>query len=362
MYAFIQVIGVYRPHTRKNVSAGNHRVVSTGSLRCVHIVEGCTAIRLESRSDHRGEMGSAAILFSDIDGTLVHYPKEFSEYADIVNEDGIRALVRYRTGEERECVVLGSLTGGKAYMSTRTSALIGELRGLGTKVALVTGARTSTYLRRRALLPVVDYEIFENGGRLLHDGKTDATWGARFIDAIGNGATSDALQPELAPPAQRSGELWRCYEELASDGWNLDARDYVTNFRVRTGGERSDEMFERTVVPTLAARGLASSFNLGKADVYPAMSGKANAARRVLDQLSVSAADAVAMFDDDNDLELGALCGGAYLPGVTHPRVLEALGENESRWILTKQRGFLGSEEALDAIIAVRKASISVEV
>ena len=47
---------------------------------------------------------------------------------------------------------------------------------------------------------------------------------------------------------------------------------------------------------------LATSFNLGLADVYPAVSGKHNAAKHLLEVFKASADSAVLMADDDNDL------------------------------------------------------------
>lgn len=326
----------------------------------LYVSEHCGAVKMPvpRRATMTTDASTATpkVLFSDLDGTLVHYPKDFNAYASLVWETAERALVRYSTGEERECVILSSLTGGKAYISTKTITLIAELRSLGLIFVIITGARTSTYLRRRALLPPADYELFENGGRLFRAGKLVPEWTDRFSSAIGPIADRDALQPALPPPEERAGELWKCYSELATDGWHLDARDYVTNFRIKTGGETSDSRFLEKIAPTLSARALTSSFNLGKADVYPAASGKANGARHVLEECGIKPAEAVAMFDDDNDLQLGALCGRSFLPGVTHPSVLEALRRNPT-WVLTEQRGFLGTEAALQAIMRLFKTS-----
>lgn len=299
------------------------------------------------------------VLFSDIDGTIVHYPKEFNEYAEIVteNEQNGTAKIRYKlTGEERDCVVLSSMTGGKSYLSQNTIDLIARAREIGLCFVLITGARTSTYISRRPLLPKADFEFFENGGRKLEHGVLDPGWTDLMAAATGPVADRAALLPGLPPADERAGTLWEVYRMLKKDGWKLDARNYTTNFRVIVDGDKTTKDFEETVVPLLAERGLATSFNLGKADIYPAMSGKANAAKHILDARGWSAQQAVAMFDDDNDLELGALCGRSFLPGVTHPNVLSALQKHPS-WELTKHRGFLGTEEALRAIIALRERS-----
>jgi hydroxymethylpyrimidine pyrophosphatase-like HAD family hydrolase len=300
-------------------------------------------------------------LFSDLDGTLVHYPKDFIDYAAIIFEDSTtgRAIIRYNTSDdERECVILSSMTGGKAYMSVRTVQLIARLRAMGVVFVIVTGARTSTYVTRRAVLPPADYEFFENGGRMLADGVLDAGWTDSFAAQVGLVADRVTILPkDLPPPESRKGTLWELYNILKEDGWNIDARDYTTSFRVdvaKSEGKTVDDFYAISTTE-LGPRKLASSFNLGKADIYPAGSGKANAAANILKIHGWSPNDAVAMFDDDNDLELGALVGRSFLPGVTHSTVLEAMIKQGDRWCLTTSRGFLGTEEALLSIIALRE-------
>lgn len=58
----------------------------------------------------------------------------------------------------------------------------------------------------------------------------------------------------------------------------------------------------------LPALGLSSSFNLGKADIYPRTSGKATALSRLLPRLFLHPSQCVVLFDDDNDLGMADLC------------------------------------------------------
>lgn len=304
------------------------------------------------------------VLFSDLDGTLVHYPKDFAAYAEIVSEDdgaGV-ATIRYSaTGATRECVVLTSLTGGKSYISRETVALVARLREMGVAFVIITGARSSTYLQRRPALPDADFEFCENGGRMLAGGRLVPEWSDTFAAQVGPIAERVAILPDGLPEHKdREGTLWDLHREMVAGGWHVDARDYNTNFRVdvaKSEGKSVDDFFQ-AVQGKLRPLGLATSFNLGKADIYPAASGKANAAQHILHIKGWSAANAVAMFDDDNDLELGALVGRSFLPGVTHKSVLDAMKQHQDRWTLTKQRGFLGTEEALKAIIALRQESV----
>lgn len=302
-------------------------------------------------------MGDYKVLFSDLDGTLIHYPNDFQEYATIVREDRERgtATLRYNaSGVERDCVVLSSLTGGDGYLSLRTIGLVDKLRSIGVVFAIITGARSSTYEKRRSRLPNADYEFYENGGRKLVKGVLDATWTDTFEKEIGPIADRTSIVATGLPkPEERQGTLWELYNVLSKDGWILDARDYSTNFRVdvkKTEGKEERDL-HAVLNAELGSRGLSSSYNLGKADVYPKGSGKANAAAHILSANQWSPEQAIAMFDDDNDLEMGALVGRSYLPGVTHPSVLEAMKKHKDKWVLTKSRGVLGTEEALEAVL-----------
>lgn len=304
------------------------------------------------------------VVFSDLDGTLLHYPKHFLEYAEIISEQPASTdapetvTIKYKENNEIcECVALTSMTGGKAYISRKTNRLIQQLRELGVIFVIITGARSSTYGARRPLLPAADYEFFENGGRKLCNGVLDSAWTARFEAQIGVIEDSQNLLPSLPPPKERTGSLWGLYEELLADGWQIDIRNYVANFRVDVANSagKTDTKFREVVERECEKRGLTSSFNLGKADIYPAASGKANAARHILELNHIDATNAVALFDDDNDLELGALCGASFLPSVTHPNVLEAIKEHPE-WTLMKRKGFLGTEDAIENIIQMRMA------
>lgn len=302
-----------------------------------------------------------SVLFSDLDGTLVHYPKELESYATITVTSPATATITYNSsGETRTCKTLTSKTGGDSYISDRTFQLIQELRDLGVKFVIITGARSSTYIKRRPILPHADFEFFENGGRKLVNGELDAAWTNQFEKQIGRIDEERKWLPNLPVIEQREGTLWQLCQKLTTDGWKVDTREYLTNFRVDVAktNNKTAEDFKKIVEEEVQVRGLATSFNLGKADFYPNGSGKANAARHVLQVLGLHREEAVAMFDDDNDIELGRLCGKSFLPGVTHESVLKEL-EVQPSWQLMEEKGVLGTEKALEAIIELKKKSMS---
>ena len=300
------------------------------------------------------------VVFSDVDGTLAHYAWQLEGIVDVLPRGkagaGV-ATLRYReTDEEVECVVLPSRKSGAAYVSRRTIELVAQLRARGVAFVMISGARSSTYLGRRPLLPEADFDVFENGGRILERNSADPAWSQRMRAATG----FDAERPAAPQPAveARPEPLWAEYRELEREGWQLDATDYFTEFRVSAPRHGASGLgfnlsrFEAEVAPRLAGRGLARNGNLGKLDIFPAISGKANAARHILGLLGAEPADAVALFDDDNDLELGELCGRSFLPGVTSDSVRQRLAQRPA-WKVMPARGPLATEQALEAVLAL---------
>jgi len=237
------------------------------------------------------------IIFSDLDGTLVHYPKHFSEFVEVVSTKDGHALLRHKeTKEERVCKVLKSLTGGDAYISHATIELVQKLRDAGCLFVVITGSRSSTYSQRRKLLPKADFELFENGGRCVRDGVVDVEWSSIFDAQVGETKSHSQLLLDLPPAEERQGPLWDVYRDLTKQGWKTDARDYLTNFRVdvaKSEGKTAAEFEEYR--KRLDGLKLSCTFNLGKADIYPKMSGKANAAKRILDIVNVNADQTVAL-------------------------------------------------------------------
>jgi len=104
---------------------------------------------------------------------------------------------------------------------------------------------------------------------------------------------------------------------------------------------------------SLPALGLSSSFNLGKADIYPHTSGKAAAVARLLPRLFLHPDQCVALFDDDNDLGMAILCkpGRRIAVSITHPSV-QAYVAGDKRVETVGRPGILGSEEALERVLA----------
>ncbi|KAI8469912.1 MAG: hypothetical protein J3K34DRAFT_521817 [Monoraphidium minutum] len=277
------------------------------------------------------------VCFSDIDGTLVHYP-ETEEIIELQRAGGIILLPP-------------STTGRVGIISEETLRLAARLRGAGARLAIVSGARTPTVLQRLPFLPAADAIVSENGGRIFYpdpDGlaaaplKEDLEWRAALAPAAGPPGE------EALPPERRSGAVWGYYRQLAEAGWKLDALGYATAFRLTQTPGKSAADLEAAIAARPPA--LKCSFNLGVADFYPAASGKEGAAARLLARWGGAARAAVHLGDDDNDLPLARLVGRAFLPSISEESVAAAVAAEPGRFVVADQKWTAGTEQMLRAV------------
>jgi len=96
--------------------------------------------------------------------------------------------------------------------------------------------------------------------------------------------------------------------------------------------------------------GLAHSRNLHAADVYPATSGKDNAARHLMQRFDAAPHACLLLCDDDNDLRLAGLVGKAFVVGATAPSVSAAARADPERFVLAQRGGTLGVEELMEQV------------
>ena len=252
------------------------------------------------------KMSDIRIVFSDVDGTLVHYPDSIISDSDAHN-NGNRILK-----------LPASATGMQGIISSRTLAMCQDLREQGVKLVLVSGMRTSTLLKRLPFLPKADAYCSEAGGRIfmLRDDNDRKQLSYSVTPESFDGADTNLLEPfeiveELEcrqkledqraagtdgysgaeldlessdqvpiPIENRAGSLWEFARKLEAKGYVLDTKGYASCFRVNRKQQTSvsDEDFDRLlrgeVLPCPLE--LATSTNLGCIDYYPMASGKKN--------------------------------------------------------------------------------------
>ena len=170
-------------------------------------------------------------VFSDLDGTLVHFPAWFEEHGSkivSIDEPSGRAVLESPTGERRDCRLLPSSTMGHGLVSERTVELVDTLRAEGILFVVVTAARKSTLFERWPLLPDCDARVCETGSRVYLGDELDHTFSTRFEHITG------PLDRELEV-ALRPEPLWQFFRSLeAVPNLKRDSRSYYGCFRVDT--------------------------------------------------------------------------------------------------------------------------------
>lgn len=260
---------------------------------------------------------------------------------DAVTSDGLRS----------SCRVLPMSTMGYGYVSDQTVDTVKALRAKGVLFIIVTAARKSTLHERLPLLPPADVAVAECGTRIYHGGRLDADWAARFE------AVSGPLETSV-PPAERPQPLWDLYRRMQAAGVRVDARSYYGCFRADTQGDPEKQRVVEGFVNSLPGTGIASNMNLGKYDFFPEVCGKGNAVRYLQRLYGLTKDECVALFDDDNDIEMAQACGGGhYLPSLTSASIVKAVKENPS-WEVAERagQGVFAIEEILRRILATVEA------
>ena len=254
-------------------------------------------------SDHQ------LVVFSDIDGTLVHYPDDLQE-----------EMVDVKCRDEKHILKLPpSSTGLRGSISSKTIELCQRIRRENAKFVLVSGMRTSTLLKRLPYLPRADAYASESGGRIFYPVTDNSHYhGDVIAPKEYNGATEDALTPfgleedlewrskvsktagidgyvgdifdvfqlqkfspsPVIPIKERNGPLWQFAKDLEGKGFIIDYRGYSCSFRVNLKQQVNpnilEEGFSRLTEMDISGFGLSRSVNLGCVDFYPKESGKKN--------------------------------------------------------------------------------------
>ena len=239
------------------------------------------------------------IIFSDLDGTLIHYPTDMDAIVSNENATDIISLPP-------------SSAGMSGVISSATLRLIRDIRQTGVKFVLVSGMRASTLLKRMPFLPRADAYCCESGGRIFYPilatrtaytvqpvpfiGSLtsdldhfslveDLEWRNRIEqeDAAGpDGFVGHELNPdsiyEDVPISLRKGRLWGFAQILVENDFVVDSKGYSTCFRLNRKQQTTSSDFDRlmNVVSSDLPAGLSTSTNLGCIDIYPSFSGKKN--------------------------------------------------------------------------------------
>jgi hydroxymethylpyrimidine pyrophosphatase-like HAD family hydrolase len=288
------------------------------------------------------------VLFTDLDGTLVHYASH--------------TLPGTPPYESSDLLTLPpSTTGLAGTISAATLSGLARLRSLpGMHVVIVSGARSSTLDRRLPYLPACDAVAAEGGGRLhwcgrraaagtpvLADLTEDVAWRGVHAETAG-----PPTQGEGVPPAQRVGVLWDFFRALTADGWTPDAAAYTTAFRLPLPADGSKTAADLDAALKQLPQGLQATSNLGCADVL-ASSGKAGVGAWVMAALGADPADCAFLCDDANDVGLAKIVGRVFVVRATDPAIAAAAEAEPAKfWVAEGLDGNAAADAAVGAALA----------
>lgn len=357
------------------------------------------------------------IIFSDIDGSLIHYPKETTNQQQQEQEQGNDLLY-----------LPPSATGMRGIISSHTLQLCSDLRAKGVMLVLVTGARTSTLLNRLPYLPKADAYCTESGGRIFYPTNVDCctytennegsnsnqftpvkyngaktndlqpfglredmVWrdhmgeeGAGIEGYVGNNVYSNRCEDDMSedgeclidyestqgfpivedevPISQRTGHLWDFGNHLVNEyDFVLDTKSYSTCFRVNMKHQTNDKFVALLNSDIAHPQGIGKSTNLGCIDFYPTVSGKQHCCQYLANESGHNlATESVCICDDDNDIEMALACSYSYIPTLTSKTMVDTLKRKQSNFTLTfgpDVRSTAATEAALELILQRSKTS-----
>ena len=295
------------------------------------------------------------IIFSDVDGTLVHYVDNQQLTTDILQ-------------------LPPSSTGMQGIISSKTLILCQQLRQqYQRKLVLISGMRTSTLWNRIPFLPRADAYCSEAGRIFFPVSDLEGYYGPVFVPHSYTGCHEadmqpfgliediewrtimeqtcgchgfvgmellDSSQPPPLPLHERQGLLWEFARTLMAKGVVIDEKGYSTCFRINHKHQTNREAFD--IVLQHIPRTLATSVNLGCIDVYPKESGKKNCCLFLAKKLCKSndefilATSALCLCDDDNDLEMALACQHAYVPSIGSESMAKAIKNYPRKFSLTQ--------------------------
>ena len=242
-------------------------------------------------------------VFSDIDGTLVHYPVNLQHVSDDDDGDALQKSVGSNNDEYGSSLLYlpPSKTGTRGVISTRTLQLCHRLRhhhhngisnsqgssgdndDVTTPFILVSGMRTTTLFQRLPYLPRADAYVSESGGRIFYprsisskekkiieeddddDGLVkdliiqpisytgistndeipfilveDMDWRKRMSQLDAAGIDGYNSDDYTIPIQQRRGKLWEFASTLIKQGYILDTSGYATSYRINRKHQTTD--------------------------------------------------------------------------------------------------------------------------
>lgn len=207
------------------------------------------------------------ILFSDIDGTLIH-----KEKSDI------------RIADE-----------GK-FVSKKTIKLIAKIMQF-VPVVLISGRRLLNFKKITHRIPYT-FGVIEHGCIIVKEGKIDFGYLEKMRPCIG--------YPEKG---QKEGQIWDYEKRLNQMGYKTDSEGRLASFRIDSKQSNLTEEQIQKIEKMQHPAGIKTVRNESFLDFIPSAGGKDNAIQFLMDTIGLGWGDVACMGDDLNDLDMLSRAG-----------------------------------------------------
>ncbi len=258
----------------------------------------------------------AKIVFSDVDGTLVHSSDAGSGLVKVLQEN--------------------------RFIGNGTIGAIADLKADGVGFVLATGRRMSSYLRVRDVIPH-DYALIEHGCVMLEEGKIDSVW-------------AGVLQPVIGKIGDKKGVIWEYEQKLIGKGLKTDSEGRLATVRVYLDAITLEQRsaLKSRIKSEAKSFGIAITMNDGMLDLLPEKGGKTNAIKHLSKSKGFSLEDVIVLCNDANDLGMLSIASYAACPADASGQVkllVKRKGGYVSPWV-----GHEGAEDMLRNYVALVKS------
>jgi len=207
------------------------------------------------------------VIFSDIDGTLVH--------------------------ASNKCDNLISL-GENQLISQDAIDLIKKIKK-NNKFILISGRRLSGFKKIEHLIPF-DMAILEHGGVILNKKSFNKAWIKYLSDTIGD-------------YKNKEGKIWDYERKLKKEGFTTNSKKCMASFRVYIGKEdnlteRKKRFIEEKLEKEGQEYGIKSIRNENSIEIIPIKSGKDNAIKFIEKIMKINNKNFFALGNELNDLPM----------------------------------------------------------
>lgn len=235
----------------------------------------------------------SAIIFCDIDGTLTYTEADSHDSAIIKMDE-------------------------TCYLSKKTIAYINELIKKGCLFVLITGRKLSNLNNVNQYLQVRDY-IIEHGSFIYLNNALDEKW-------------SDKVKHIIGADNIKRGSLWDYEEELIKNGYKIHSDGRFGSFRILKGDLQKPKQ-DFVLVQ-----------NGESIDVIPAIAGKLNAIKYLIEKYHCDHGNTYAIGNDYNDLEMLSFVKHPYAP---------ASAINEVKNLLQSNNGYIAKHTTHEGIAEI---------